>query len=265
MRTTLSDEHGTLVRYFLGELPAEERERVEERYMLDASYEELRDAAEMDLIDAYVCGQLTPQQRLHFERFYLITAERRQAVQAAYLSRVYRERVAVPAARPERFSTRFRLLPRQVLFSAAAAVLVVLAGGAIVLYSHHGATHSKEQAQAPSPVQPSTAPGHAVPPGSSSREAETAPLLAKRPSTPPRPKTRPAPRRIQTPRLPCHGLLRRPHRLTPVPVPSSGPLTGARSGPKSTRFSTTTWIWEWILKRFCASALKSRGRVGPRS
>jgi hypothetical protein len=78
---------------------AEVQEAVEERYMLDDSYAALREEVEMDLVDAYAGETLGPLQRQHFERSYLVTEERREAVKAAYLSRVYRERIARPAAR----------------------------------------------------------------------------------------------------------------------------------------------------------------------
>lgn len=63
------------------------------------AYAELRDEVEMDLVDAYVGGTLTPLERRHFDQRYLVTRERKECVKAAYLSRVYRERIARPAVR----------------------------------------------------------------------------------------------------------------------------------------------------------------------
>jgi hypothetical protein len=189
MRTTLNDEHGTLVRYFLGELPPEERERVEERYMVDASYEELRDEVEMDLVDSYVCGQLTPQQRLHFERFYLITPERRQAVQASYLSRVYRERVAAPAPKPSCLPARIVFVPRRFLIpAAAAAMILLLAGGVFLLYRRTGPPLGNA-AQSPAPIAQPSAPERVAP----ERQSTPPPLLAEGHSASTKPKTAPTP------------------------------------------------------------------------
>src|ERR1700691_1855777 len=131
MRAGIGEEYRTLVRYFLGELPENERESVEERYMLDEAYAEQRDEVEMDLVDAYVGGTLTPLERRHFEQHYLVTRERREGVKAAYLSRVYRERIAQPAARAPAarnilfFPRRFRIPA-----AAAAAIVVFAIGGA---------------------------------------------------------------------------------------------------------------------------------------
>jgi hypothetical protein len=126
MRTGIGDEYATLFHYFLGELPEGEQEAVEERYMLDEAYAELRDEVEMDLVDAYVAGTLTPLERRHFERHYMVTRERREGVKAAYLSRVYRERIARPAARAPS-AHRLAFLPERSMIPAMAAALVVIA------------------------------------------------------------------------------------------------------------------------------------------
>jgi hypothetical protein len=129
MRAGIGEEYRTLVRYFLGELPENERESVEERYMLDEAYAELRDEAEMDLVDAYVGGTLTPLERQHFEREYLVTRERREGVKAAYLSRVYRERIVHPAA-PAPGAPKIVFFPQRFAMPAAAAIVVFAIGGA---------------------------------------------------------------------------------------------------------------------------------------
>jgi len=130
MRMGIGDEYGTLFHYFLGELPEGEREAAEERYVLDETYAELRDEVEMDLVDAYVGGTLTPLERRHFERHYMVTRERREGVKAAFLSRVYRERIARPAARAAS-APGLAFLPKRSLIPAMAAALAMLAlGGA---------------------------------------------------------------------------------------------------------------------------------------
>jgi hypothetical protein len=130
VRTGIGEDYRTLIRYFLGELPEVERETVEERYMLDETYAELRDEAEMDLVDAYVGGALTPLERQHFEREYLVTRERREGVKAAYLSRVYRERIAQPTA-PAPAASKIVFFPQRFTIPAVAAAIVVFAiGGA---------------------------------------------------------------------------------------------------------------------------------------
>ncbi len=62
-------------RYFLGDLPLEERVRLEDRYLLDVALFEGLLAAENDLIDAYVRGELTEAERQQFEMEYLKSPE----------------------------------------------------------------------------------------------------------------------------------------------------------------------------------------------
>src|SRR5258708_24741749 len=72
-----------LRRYFLGDLPQEERVRLEDRYLADVEvFEELL-AAENDLIDAYVRGELTEAERQQFEMEYLKSPERRERLDFA--------------------------------------------------------------------------------------------------------------------------------------------------------------------------------------
>jgi hypothetical protein len=87
-------EYGALVAYLLGELDEEQQEQVEVRFMTQERYSELRAEVEWDLVDAYIAGTLTSAQRHSFETRYLITPERRKLVEAAWLVRVFRERVA---------------------------------------------------------------------------------------------------------------------------------------------------------------------------
>src|ERR1039457_904643 len=72
-----------LRRYFLGDLPKEERARLEDRYLVDVElFEELL-AAENDLIDAYVRGELTEAETQQFEMEYLKSPERRDRLDFA--------------------------------------------------------------------------------------------------------------------------------------------------------------------------------------
>ena len=63
--------------YLLGKLRGEDLKSFEERLITDQEdFEELLAAAEDDLIDEYVAGQLSNDEREAFERHYLITPER---------------------------------------------------------------------------------------------------------------------------------------------------------------------------------------------
>jgi hypothetical protein len=84
----MNDER--IVAYLLGELPEEESERFEEECFAGEDWQEEVRAAEHDLVDAYLRGDLTPEQHLHFERNYLTTEKRlkRVATAAALLHHV---------------------------------------------------------------------------------------------------------------------------------------------------------------------------------
>ena len=71
------------IRYFLGELSKAERTAVEKRFFADADYSRFLDAAENDLIDDYVGGKLDFQRKQNFERRFLISERRREAVRSA--------------------------------------------------------------------------------------------------------------------------------------------------------------------------------------
>lgn len=84
----MNDER--IVAYLLGELPEEDSERFEEECFAGEDWPEEVRAAEHDLMDAYLRGDLTPEQHLHFERNYLTTEKRlkRVATAAALLHHV---------------------------------------------------------------------------------------------------------------------------------------------------------------------------------
>jgi hypothetical protein len=139
VKESLKEDYASLVRYFLGELWDDEQERVEERYVLHEAFSELRDEVELDLVDAYVAGTLTPQQRQHFEENYLVSPSRKKAVELAWLSRAYRERIALRGERPARnlwgrlrqwLSSGGRLAPALV---AGAALAAAGAGGSWIV------------------------------------------------------------------------------------------------------------------------------------
>lgn len=68
MESELADRQ-KLVAYLLGTLPEEEREELAERYFVDdALYEQLLEI-ETDLIDRYVRGQLSAEDRRRLESY----------------------------------------------------------------------------------------------------------------------------------------------------------------------------------------------------
>lgn len=72
-----------LKRYLLGELPLYDQRRVEEQFFSDAQAFERLAAIEDDLIDDYVCGDLSRRQREKFEKHFLVSPERRERLALA--------------------------------------------------------------------------------------------------------------------------------------------------------------------------------------
>jgi anti-sigma factor RsiW len=72
-----------LQKYLLGNLSEQERVRVEDRAFADPAYLGALEAAEADLIDAYVRGELSQADRRQFERLFLTSRQRRNKVEFA--------------------------------------------------------------------------------------------------------------------------------------------------------------------------------------
>src|SRR5215831_10260978 len=82
MRSERVDEI-LLTNYLLGKLSEEEAVQLEDRAFADAAYRGELEAAEADLIDAYVRGDLTQSDRREFERRFLTSPGRRGKVEFA--------------------------------------------------------------------------------------------------------------------------------------------------------------------------------------
>src|SRR5215510_13729644 len=82
MRSERDDEQ-LMVQYLLGNLSEEEQVRIEDRAFSDSNYMGSLEAAEADLIDAYVRNELPQAERRGFERRFLISPQRRSKVEFA--------------------------------------------------------------------------------------------------------------------------------------------------------------------------------------
>lgn len=71
------------VRYLLGDLPEDERERLEKEYFADHETLQFLHCVEDDLIDAYVRGDLLLEQRKQFERYFLDSPLKQRRVEFA--------------------------------------------------------------------------------------------------------------------------------------------------------------------------------------
>jgi hypothetical protein len=145
-------------RYLLGDLSEEEKTRLEESYFADDNLFEQLLAAEDDLIDDYVQGQLIGHERALFEKRFLNSPERRQRVALArglmktVAPKEVVEEIATvkPESSPWWKSFLVPLLPQSAFgqFSMVAAVLLVIIGG-IVLFTLYQQTLTTVE---PSPV-----------------------------------------------------------------------------------------------------------------
>ena len=140
MRSERDDEK-LMVQYLLGNLSEEEQVRIEDRAFADAEYLGALEAAEADLIDAYVRGELSPSERLEFERRFLTSSHRRSKVEFARdLVRVTNESKAAQNALLERrppawlsLSNLFRGWNPALQFAGVLAVLISVAGASWLL------------------------------------------------------------------------------------------------------------------------------------
>jgi len=140
MRSERDDEK-LMVQYLLGNLSEEEQVRIEDRAFADAKYLGALEAAEADLIDAYVRGELSPSERLEFERRFLTSSHRRSKVEFARdLVRVTNESKAAQNALLERrppawlsLSNLFRGWNPALQFAGVLAVLISVAGASWLL------------------------------------------------------------------------------------------------------------------------------------
>src|SRR5689334_15645816 len=99
-----------LTRYLLGELPAEQAEKLDELIIVDEEFAWRLRAAEDDLMDAYVRGTLADEELKKFLASYLSSPERRHKVEFAAALLELGTRSATQAARSAAKSSPWRSL-----------------------------------------------------------------------------------------------------------------------------------------------------------
>ena len=156
--TTPDDE--MLVRYVLGLLPDDARERLDEASIVNDEVAARLRHAETDLIDNYVQGQLSGATLERFESYYLSSPHRREKVRlaASVLSAVDRS-----AAREGPASRKDRVVgPTRRTWLAFAATLAIVASGvflfeAVRLRNESTRTTSGNRAAEPGASEPASA------------------------------------------------------------------------------------------------------------
>lgn len=113
-----------LTRYLLGDLPQEESERLDELSIADGDFCYRLNAAEDDLVDSYVKGELDSKSMERFCTVYLSSPKRREKVRFAKTLAAVAERQDSTA--PPRSFTTPLVIPRWAFGSLAAAALLAL-------------------------------------------------------------------------------------------------------------------------------------------
>ena len=110
----VTDQDRLMRRFLLDRLDLQERERMEEQFLIDGSFKEQLLIAEEALIEDYLDNFLDDDERVQFDSVFLSSPQQREKLAIAKAIRV--------AARSERSSQRFF----SVLRAAAAAIAIIV-------------------------------------------------------------------------------------------------------------------------------------------
>ena len=190
------DDKQLIIRYLFSELPAEDRDRLEERYFLDDNYYIRLLVVEDELINSYVRGEFTAAERERFERCYLTTSSRAQRVQAAsgLLGLIDVTPPSILGRLRDAIGGLFGAKNLALQFSLAGLVLLLLGGLCWLLLGHSRRSQSPEQAQSNSQRRESNQ--HVVEaPDSKSQGQPDDRTGPERTPTPPAPQASPEPPR----------------------------------------------------------------------
>ena len=119
-----------VIRYLLGAASEDETERLDELSVVDDDFAWRLSAAEDDLVDAYVTGELAGEHLERFRSHYLASAANRAKVEFARTLLHY-SRGATPAGRPG--AAPFSPAWLTARWGLAAAALLILAAGYLVI------------------------------------------------------------------------------------------------------------------------------------
>ncbi len=125
-------EDESLVRYLLGQSGETAADRIERDYFNDDEFYERLEVVEAELIDAYVHGRLSAEDREQFEKYFLRDAERSERVEFAREWRTFVSKSSAEATPKEEKAGRanwFGFLPigqRAALVPLAVALLLAL-------------------------------------------------------------------------------------------------------------------------------------------
>jgi hypothetical protein len=116
-----------VIQYLLGDVPADEAERLDELSIVDDEFAVRLNNVENDLVDAYVRGELAGATRERFQSHYLCSPRRREKVNFAESLMVLSDRAPVPATADVR-APGWRWPHLSPVFAAAMCLLLIAAG-----------------------------------------------------------------------------------------------------------------------------------------
>jgi anti-sigma factor RsiW len=137
----IEQEHVLIRRYLLGELDEELREQLEQRLISDSSYKQEVLITEGELLDEFVLGELSPEDRALFLRNFLASPAQRRKLETAKALHAYAANHKSPAQPGleggwlKGLVAFFRSRNRFMQFSWATVALLVLVGSAALIYS----------------------------------------------------------------------------------------------------------------------------------
>lgn len=105
MKVSNQETSNDLRLYLLGDLPEERRELIEQQLLIDRDFLEELEVAEDELIDDYLSGELSEQERLQFEATFPSTPERHNKIQIARTLRDYLKSKSESGPQEKREST----------------------------------------------------------------------------------------------------------------------------------------------------------------
>lgn len=153
-------EEQLMMAYLLGDLPEQEKARVEERIFADDEFYEQIAALKAELADGYARGELTARERERFENRFLNSAQGRERLAfARTMARAFGESGAAEISAPITASIEESSWRRSILtffsarnpalqFSMAAAISLLLLGGLWLFWQNRSLQSQIEQARA---------------------------------------------------------------------------------------------------------------------
>ena len=127
--STSRDEQDPIRLYLLGTFDDRGKDEFERRLFANDEFLEEVMAAEDQLIDEFLTGDLTPDEAAMFEKNFMVTEERRQKLRLGKTLRTYAKRASEVSPKAATWNWRQWFSPLVLRRAAVAAVILIVAGG----------------------------------------------------------------------------------------------------------------------------------------